>query len=87
MLLFLVIILLILIYFSAFTNVPLLITVGSTTKKPMAVNNKIEIRDVINVTLTLDHRYIDGARAAPVYKKFVEFLNNPEKAAITVEGN
>jgi pyruvate dehydrogenase E2 component (dihydrolipoamide acetyltransferase) len=52
--------------------------VGATAKKPMVVNNEIKIRDVINLTLTLDHRYTDGARAAPLYQKFIKYLNDPE---------
>ena len=64
----------------AYANVPLVITVGATLKKAMVVNNEIKIRDVINVTLTLDHRYTDGARAAPIYQKFVQYLNDPEKS-------
>ena len=63
----------------AFTNVPLIVTVGATTKKPMVVDDEIKIRNVINVTLTLDHRYTDGARAAPVYQKFLRYLHDPEK--------
>jgi len=64
----------------AFTNVPIIIVVGATTKKAMVVNNEILIRDVIHVTFTLDHRYTDGAAAAPAYQKFVKYLHNPELA-------
>jgi pyruvate dehydrogenase E2 component (dihydrolipoamide acetyltransferase) len=58
--------------------VPLLITIGATNKKPLVVDNEIKIRDVINITLTLDHRYTDGARAAKVYQKFIKYLDDPE---------
>eukprot|EP00830_Metopus_es_P013553 TRINITY_DN3324_c0_g3_i2.p1 TRINITY_DN3324_c0_g3~~TRINITY_DN3324_c0_g3_i2.p1 ORF type:complete len:280 (+),score=29.54 TRINITY_DN3324_c0_g3_i2:194-1033(+) len=61
-----------------YTNVPLLITVGGTKRKPIAVGDEVKIRDVINVTLTLDHRYTDGARAMEVYRKFVDGLHDPE---------
>ena len=57
---------------------PLLITVGSTVKKPVVVDNEVKIRDIINITLTLDHRYTDGARAAKVYQKFIKYLNDPD---------
>lgn len=63
----------------AFTGSAIIITVGATLKKPMVVDNEIKIRDMINVTLTLDHRFIDGARASPMYLKFNKLLQDPEK--------
>ncbi len=69
----------------AFTNVPLIITVGSTIKKAVVVNGEVKVRDVITVTITLDHRYTDGARAAPVYQKFVKYLRDPE--SVPLEAN
>ncbi len=60
---------------------PLIITVGATTKKPMVVEDEIKIRNVINVTLTLDHRYTDGAQASGLYQRFVRFLHDPDKCA------
>ena len=62
----------------AFTQTPLLIAIGSTLKRPMVINNEIKIRDIINVSLTLDHRYTDGAKASKVYQKFVKYLHDPE---------
>lgn len=43
-------------------------------------NSKIEIRDCINLTMTLDHRYSDGGQSAEIYKKFTAYLNDPENA-------
>jgi len=57
----------------------MIITIGSTQKKAVVVGDEIKIRNVIDVTLTLDHRYTDGARAAPLYQKFVNILKDPEK--------
>lgn len=62
----------------AFTNVPLIVTVGSIVKKPVVVDNQIVIRPIVNVTITLDHRFTDGARASAVYRKFVNFMRDPE---------
>ncbi len=44
----------------------------------MVVDSEVKIRNVITITLTLDHRYIDGVRAAPAYQKFVKYLRDPE---------
>ncbi len=59
---------------------PLLITVGAANKKPVAIEDRVVIHEVINVTLTLDHRYTDGAKAMSLYNKFCEFLDDPEAA-------
>ena len=52
---------------------------GTVLQKPLVVDGEIKIRDVINVTLTLDHRYTDGARARGVYQKFITYLDDPDK--------
>src|SRR5262249_58217204 len=37
-------------------KVPLLVLVGEIADKPVAVNNKVEIRPMIPITATIDHR-------------------------------
>ena len=44
----------------------------------MVVNDEVLVRDVISVTLTLDHRYTDGNRASGIYQKFVKYLHDPD---------
>ena len=58
-----------------------MISIGAATKKPVAVGSEIKIRSVINVTITLDHRYADGAQGADIYKKFTDYLKDPEGAS------
>jgi pyruvate/2-oxoglutarate dehydrogenase complex dihydrolipoamide acyltransferase (E2) component len=65
--------------FIAFTQVPFLITVGSTIKRPIVVHNEIQIRDSIKLTLTLDNRYTTPAGAASMYKKLNDYLHDPDK--------
>jgi len=40
------------------------ITIGGIAKKSLVINDKIEIRDCLNLTLSLDHDIIDGAPVA-----------------------
>lgn len=40
---------------------PLSFGVGSVIRKPLAVNNEVRIREVLNMTILLDHDVIDGA--------------------------
>jgi pyruvate/2-oxoglutarate dehydrogenase complex dihydrolipoamide acyltransferase (E2) component len=43
---------------------PICIGISSVTKKPIVVNDKIEIREILNMTILLDHDVIDGAPMA-----------------------
>jgi len=64
----------------AYTNAVLQVTFAAAMKKPLAIKDNLEIRDIINVTLSLDHRYTDGARATKIYQRFYHYLNDPEKS-------
>ncbi len=48
---------------------PVSFGVGSVLKKPVAVDNKVEIREILNMTILVDHDVIDGA-------PMVRFLND-----------
>ena len=45
---------------SSFT---LTVTIGGITKKPWIVNGQIAIRDILHLTLSIDHDIVDGAPA------------------------
>ena len=40
---------------------PISFGVGSVIKKPVVINNEIQIREILNVTVLFDHDVIDGA--------------------------
>ena len=67
--------------FAAIINPPhsSIIAVGAATKRPVVVNDEICIGSVMNVTMSVDHRPIDGATAAEWMKIFVELLESPAK--------
>ncbi|MEW6354990.1 MAG: dihydrolipoamide acetyltransferase family protein [Planctomycetota bacterium] len=52
--------------------------VGRITDKPVVIDEKIEIRAMMTVTLSGDHRTIDGAQAATFLKKIKDALAEPE---------
>jgi pyruvate dehydrogenase E2 component (dihydrolipoamide acetyltransferase) len=58
-------------------RVPLLVLVGETADKPLAIGGRVEVRPVLPVTATIDHRYVDGARIAEAFKAFREYLAQP----------
>lgn len=43
---------------------PICFGIGKIAKKPIVVNDKIEIRKILNITVLLDHDVIDGAQMA-----------------------
>lgn len=45
--------------------------------KPVVVNNKIEIRKIMNFNITTDHRFIDGSDSVKIFAKFFEVVSNP----------
>lgn len=52
-------------------------------KRPWVIGEKIEIRDVMTLVLTFDHRVIDGAEAAVFMNEIISVLENPYKLLIS----
>jgi pyruvate/2-oxoglutarate dehydrogenase complex dihydrolipoamide acyltransferase (E2) component len=46
------------------TLMTLEVVVGGMTQRPVAVNGQVEVRDVLDLTLAIDHNVVDGAPAA-----------------------
>ena len=55
------------------------LTIGSIVKKPKVVNDKLEIRETITISVTIDHRFSDGARDVKCLNKFMKYVEDPEK--------
>lgn len=55
-----------------------IIATGAITEKPVGVNGKIELRPMMTISFTYDHRVLDGAPIAKFYSKIIELANNPE---------
>ena len=53
--------------------------VGRMIEKPVALNGKIEIAPLITLSLTFDHRVMDGAMAAKFLKSLTQIIENPEE--------
>lgn len=52
--------------------------------RPMAVNGKVEIRPMMYVALTYDHRIVDGKEAVSFLVKVKELVESPERLLIEV---
>ena len=47
--------------------------------KPVAVNGKIEIRPMMYLALTYDHRLLDGREAVQFLVKIKEYIEDPRR--------
>lgn len=65
--------------FTAIINQPqsCILAVGAIIEKPVSVNRKVTIRDIMNITASFDHRVIDGAVGAAFLQEVKKILENP----------
>ena len=65
--------------FSAVINPPqgCILAVGAGEKRPIVMNNEISIATIMTVTLSCDHRVVDGAVGAEFLSEFKNFIENP----------
>ena len=65
--------------FTAIINQPenAILGVAAILDKPIAMNGQIVIRPMMNITLTYDHRTIDGAEAGKFMRTLKAFIEDP----------
>jgi len=65
--------------FTAVINPPegAILAVGAMSPKPVVRDNEIVIRQMMRVTMSCDHRVIDGATGAKFLQTFKKILENP----------
>lgn len=65
--------------FTAILNPPesAILAVGAILDRPAVVERQVLVRPVMKVTLSYDHRVVDGAAAARFLKTFRELMENP----------
>ena len=57
-----------------------ILAVGSTLDTPVARNGAVEVRPMMTMTLTVDHRAVDGAAGADFLRTVKQFLEEPALA-------
>ncbi len=67
--------------FSAIINPPQssILAVGAARQEPVVVDGALSVATVLRVTLSVDHRPVDGATAARWMRSFVELLEHPAR--------
>jgi pyruvate/2-oxoglutarate dehydrogenase complex dihydrolipoamide acyltransferase (E2) component len=56
------------------TNYTLQVTVGGIGEKPWVVDGRIEVREVLSLTVSVDHDVVDGAPLARFLQRFKELI-------------
>ena len=65
--------------FNAIVNPPqgCILAVGASSKRAVIVNDKIEMRTMMDVNLSCDHRVVDGAVGALFLNAFKKYMESP----------
>lgn len=58
-------------------KIPLIVLVGALEDKPVAVDGRVEVRPVLPITASIDHRFADGWHVARAMKAFRSYLESP----------
>ena len=70
--------------FTAIINPPdsCILAVGGITEKPIVKDGKIEIAHIMKVTLSCDHRVVDGASGAQFLQTLKNLLEEPVRMLV-----
>ncbi len=65
--------------FASIINQPqaCILSIGAGEKRPVVIGNELGIATIMTVTLTCDHRVVDGAIGAEFLKYFKRYIENP----------
>jgi pyruvate/2-oxoglutarate dehydrogenase complex dihydrolipoamide acyltransferase (E2) component len=62
-----------------FTRVPVMVSLGKMENRAWVVEDRVEIRPILRMAVTFDHRFMDGSHSAAMLKHIREILAEPEK--------
>jgi 2-oxoacid dehydrogenases acyltransferase (catalytic domain) len=66
------------------TVMPLEVIVGGLSQRPRVIGGRVTVRDVLDLTLVIDHKVVDGAPAARFGAEFRALLGS---AAVIAQSN
>lgn len=58
-------------------RVPVVILVGDIEPRPWVVGERVEVRPVVTITATIDHRWADGHTIAALARAFRAYMADP----------
>jgi pyruvate dehydrogenase E2 component (dihydrolipoamide acetyltransferase) len=71
-------------HFTAIINAPeaAILAVGATTPEPVARDGQVVVRQIMRLTLSIDHRVLDGATAARFLQQLKAILEEPLRIVV-----
>ena len=60
------------------SNEAIVFVMGGVSKKPVVINDKIEIRRMISLSCALDHRVVDANHGGILFRSLKQSVRNPE---------
>lgn len=65
--------------FQAIVNPPqvCIMAVGASNKRPVVINDQVTIATIMDISISCDHRVVDGAVGAKFLNSFKKFIENP----------
>lgn len=69
------------------SRVPCLVGPGKIIDKPVVVDGKLEVRPMMNLCTTFDHRFMDGLLASKMGRRMQEILDDPAAHDALLGGN
>lgn len=58
-------------------RVPIIVLVGEAERRPWVVDDRVEVRPVLPIMATIDHRWVDGYGIAGLAETFKKYMANP----------
>jgi len=70
--------------FQAIVNPPqsCIMAIGTSNKRPIVINDHVSIATIIDISISCDHRVVDGAVGAKFLSSFKKFIERPLKMII-----
>jgi len=67
-------------FFTPIINPPeaAILGVGKIVEKPVVVDGKVEVKPLMTLSLSYDHRIVDGAPAAKFLQKIKHYMESPD---------
>ena len=62
-----------------FSRLPMLLCVGAVHEAPVVRNGQVAVGKIINLTISFDHRFLDGVAAGRMLRTFRDLFHYPEK--------
>lgn len=59
------------------SRVPIIVCVGAVTDRPWVVDGQVMVRPILDLSISFDHRFIDGLSGARMAEYFQSLIDNP----------